>query len=552
MRLSLNQALILTVVATLLPISAFSVYQGFANRDYAEQLVKEQLVTNALATAADQRDPINTAQRMMAVLAQDRDVLAMSEKCGSVLKKSLDTQSPIVNFVREDADGNARCSVLPMARKFNFRAEPWWAPGVAARRFTVSTPVMGPVSQRNVLIGMHPIYDAEGRFQGAITAGIEVAKMEDALRRQHLSSSAVALIVDASGRPLIASNAATFPPFAVEKSFAAVNTLVGSDGRRWLYSSAPLFEKQMFVVYAEPQATLLSPITDNLRLTLVLAVLAILLTSLAVWAGVNRLVIRWLRETGNLARQFAQGGAAFDQKRFAAAPREIASLGNDLHGMATTIADRTHALATAAESNRLMAREVNHRVKNNLQMIISLLELQTAKVRDDPVKAVLQQTRMRMSALALIYRLHYDEATEESRAEQGLMDIDRLLSELCRQLRISVGFGKFVTLSYEGIRLQLMIDNAIPMALLVVEAVSNALRHGFVDRARGKVLVRLSRSGASMQLAVTDDGVGFDTTARREAIGIELMQAFATQLNGTVSIQSTIGSGSRVLLSFAE
>ncbi len=551
MRLSLNHALLLTVVTTLLPISAFSVYQGLANRDYAELLVHERLVTNALAAAADQSEAINGARRVLAALARENDVVAMTARCNATLTRALQSQTAVINLVREDVAGNVRCSGLPIDRPLNYLREPWWSPGIDARRFTVSTPVMGKISKRQILVAMHPLLDASGRSVGAITAAIDIAKLEAALRRRRLSSQAVAMITDAKGRPLAVSNAENFAPVDVERSFAKAQTLVAADGRRWIFSAAPIFERQMFVVYAEPRAVLLSPVIDNLRVTLVLAVLAILLTSIAVWLGVNRLVIRWLRDIGALATKFSRGEAGFDHARFATAPREIAALGTDLHGMAVTIAERTSSLAQAAESNRLMVREVNHRVKNNLQMVISLLELQTAKEPDAAAKLVLQQTRMRMSALALIYRLNYDDAADGDRAAQGALDIDKLLSELCRQLRMTIGFDRPIALNYHGVNTQLSIDMAIPIALFVVEAVSNALRHAFPAPAEGTIDVRLTGVAGAMELSVQDDGTGFNTDMTHATIGMDLMYAFAQQLDGKLTIDSRAGSGATALLRFA-
>ena len=235
--------------------------------------------------------------------------------------------------------------------------------------------------------------------------------------------------------------------------------------------------------------------------------------------------------------------------RFEGAPIEIEALGTDLSRMASAISQRNEALEAAATVTKTMAREVNHRVKNNLQMVISLLELQSTQITDVSARFTLEQTRMRIGALALIYRLHYDVG---ALAEQGVMDLRVLFGELFKQLHMTFGRPASVRIAWQSDVETLAVDQAIPLALFLVEAVSNALRHAFPGSRAGLIDIHLRRDGDQLDLVITDDGIGYDPDVVGKSMGMELMRAFATQLDGYAEFTSAPAEGTRTHMRFPE
>ena len=548
MRLTLNQSLVLAVIATLLPISALSISQGITSRRNAQQLVRERLVTSALATVATQRDPIALARQMLMLLADDPDVRGVTSRCAEVLAKRLKMKSAVINYARWDAAGAVLCSGMPTSRPISLANEQYWKSGMVERRFTVSQPGFGPIAQRPILVAMLPLFDNRGGFTGAVTSALELSAIERDLKARRLSANAVAMITDARGKPVISSSAAGFPSFDLASSLGTVATIRAADGRRWLYAAAPLFEKQLFVVYAEPEEGALGPIEAAFQSDIVLAISALLMTTLAVWLGMNFLAVRWLVQIERLTKQFTAGNFAAERPQFAKAPAEIAAIGNDLDQMAKAIVERNDRIADAAAVARSLALEVNHRVKNNLQTVISLLELQSAQVRDDAAQQVLQQTRLRINALALVYRLHYDQGEQ---ADRGIMDGGRLIAGLCNQLRLSLGQSRLVQLDFDGPEAWLTVDQAVPMALFVAEAVGNAYRHAFPGGRSGAVMIRLSKADETIEVAISDNGIGYEViSAGTTTMGFDLMQAFTAQLSGRLTKTEPEDGGVVITLSF--
>jgi two-component sensor histidine kinase len=215
--------------------------------------------------------------------------------------------------------------------------------------------------------------------------------------------------------------------------------------------------------------------------------------------------------------------------------------------MADVIHCRNTDLTQALEAKTLLTREVHHRVKNNLQIINSLLTLQSGRVREDAAKEVLAQTRARIGALALIHRLLYE---QDNGDECGDVPIDNLMAELCAQLRGASRSMTQAQLTCHAGNFPVPIEYAVPLTLFVVEAVTNAFRHAFPKGMGGTVNLRFDLDGDSGILSISDNGQGYVVTDEAAQIGTELMHGFATQVDGALSISSSERNGTQVRLKF--
>ena len=547
LKLTLNQRLLLVVLAALLPIAIFSVYQAVANREYSQQLIADRLAVNALAAASTQRAPINAARLTLATLIQNPDVYEGSPRCAEIFRESLRAQNALVNIIWSDPAGVPVCSVLPIPPNTSFADTEWWKRSVSSRQFVLSAPFVSTVSKRRVIVAAQPLFSSSGTLLGSLSAEISLAWIEQELRSEGRSPDTLVGIADAKGNMLMSAGPRRVQKIDIAKSFGTAATVESYDGEEWLYSSAPLYENQLHVVYAERANPLIVPMRDQLRAGVAWPIIALLLTLLSVWVGLNKLVVRWLGEIGTIAKQFAGGDYSERRARFSRAPPEIAEVGADLHSMAQAITQRSDALDASVKATRSMAREVNHRVKNNLQMIISLLALQSARVETDEARLVLEQARGRMAALALVHRLLYEKGDD---ADQGDVDMDRLLTELCQQLRNSVGVRNNVELHCHANLGNRPVDEAIPVALLVVEAVTNVYRHAFPAGQQGSVSVSVSKNEDVITLQISDHGVGYDSASTETSMGTDLIRGFVEQLNGKLVTDTAVDQGVAIKLTY--
>ncbi len=544
-RLTLNATLLLAVGAALLPFALLSIYQSLTVRETLHRMIGDRLVASASMTALEQRDPIMMARRILETIARDDRVRNMTPQCSAILKDRVEGRMPIVNFVRWDAGGALRCSAIAPTMG-GVRAEaPWWNAAERSRHFVVSAPLYGRVVPRRILVAVQPVLGASGAWQGALTAAIDLSWIERSLVERRLSPRALVGIADASGNILTSSGPSALSAVNLRTSDRRAAVAKGRDGATWIYASAPLYDGQLFVFYAEPQSMAFSFSREQFRYSLLLPLIAMLLTCFALWLSIDRFVIRWLRRAGRRVRHLAEGDYREEPDDFRTAPVELQRLGQDLDDMARSVSGRDHALRSALAAKDAMAREVNHRVKNNLQMITSLVSLQASRLSDPEARRLMTQTRLRVGALALVQRLVY----ELDESERGAVDTARLFTELCTQIHSNYQSTQISTHCHSSLGV-ISGDQAVSAALIVVEAVTNAYRHGFPRDRTGRIDVTLVREGQDGLLSVSDDGIGAVGGEGAAGIGLDLMQALTAQLEGQLSVSETTGGGRTVSVRF--
>jgi two-component sensor histidine kinase len=220
--------------------------------------------------------------------------------------------------------------------------------------------------------------------------------------------------------------------------------------------------------------------------------------------------------------------------------------------VAHELAERRRAEERILESlheKEVMLKEIHHRVKNNLQVIYSLLSLQAQYAKDPPTLEILRDSQNRIRSMALIHEKLYQSA--------NLADIDfgeylgTLSAHLCHSYETS---NRSVKLVLETSPIRLPIDTALPCALIAGELISNALKHAFVGRREGVLRVGVGGQADGMvALEVADDGVGLpkivpDETRGPVTLGMQLVTGLVRQLDG--SLQIINGLGTRFVVSF--
>jgi two-component sensor histidine kinase len=544
-QLTLRSGLLLVVAASMLPISVITVIEAFNVLNYNRTLIGNRLATSALATAGRVADPLIIAERSQLALSRIDAVRSMGPACNDVLIEGLADSPVLVNFLRLDATGRVRCSALHLDARLSFANSAWWQRGIKSQNFTLSPPLISPVSKRRVLFGMRPLTKPDGTFDGALIVAVSADWLEQTLATEKLSQHATVAVVGPNGRELLIDHTSLLPQFDMSLATGQALEAKSKDGKTWLYAVAPLYKQELFIVYAEPRNALMAIVVQQMRVSLILPLIALILTSLAIWIGTNRLVIRWLDRLSALAAQFAKGEYRNDPGTFDKAPYEIAHLSTELHNMGRAIESRDHELHAALDAKTALTSEVHHRVKNNLQIVSSLLSLQASRITDPAAREALAQTRARIGALAQIHRLLYEESHDSD-----VVDLSRLLNDLCTQLRSLHRHQSGISLQCIAQKHVLLASLAVPLSLFAVEAITNGFRHAFPTGRSGAIMVRSGVSEDRGYLIISDDGVGFDTEGVSQSMGHQLMSAFAEQLDGSFSTAQGETGGSVINLTY--
>lgn len=202
--------------------------------------------------------------------------------------------------------------------------------------------------------------------------------------------------------------------------------------------------------------------------------------------------------------------------------------------------EQEEALRAAIEDKNTLLKELYHRVKNNLQLIISLFNLQVRSLPEGQERQALVDAAARVRAMALVHERLYQSGTLSS------IRLDGYVRELCEQVARAVSAQqRGVDVDVDVARLEVGLDVAVPLGLLLNELVTNSLKHGFPSGRRGRVRVRIEALGADRaRLTVSDDGVGLppemDRTSR-QTLGLKLVSALSDQLRARFTLHNSDG-----------
>ena len=206
-----------------------------------------------------------------------------------------------------------------------------------------------------------------------------------------------------------------------------------------------------------------------------------------------------------------------------------------------SVESKAEELANALSEKDVLFQEVHHRVKNNLQVISSLLTMQSLHVGDDTARATLKDALDRIQSMGLVHQTLYERNLASN------VDLGVYFGRLAEALVGSYGQGQgsvSVQVEVEG---SLDLDRAVPLGMLANEALSNALKHAFPDGRSGSVSISLTRDDSLWHFTIRDDGVGMPSKPSK-GIGLSLIKALTRQLNGRSAV--TRDGGTVVIVTF--
>ncbi|MDR3666109.1 MAG: histidine kinase dimerization/phosphoacceptor domain -containing protein [Ignavibacteriaceae bacterium] len=227
--------------------------------------------------------------------------------------------------------------------------------------------------------------------------------------------------------------------------------------------------------------------------------------------------------------------------------KTVYDLSSETNLIQNTIIDVTdkknneHELERALKEKVVLLQEIHHRVKNNLQIINSLLSLQSFYVHDEHLNEIINTSKNRIKTMALIHENLYK--------ENNLSDInfDVYLNKLIKNIFESYNTnGQKISLRNEIEEMDLNADSAIHVGLIVNELVTNSLKYAFKGKDKGEIFISFSKCGENRHsLIVSDNGIGlpagFDIT-QDKTLGFLLVHSFVDQINGTMTLDQNKGT----------
>ncbi len=223
------------------------------------------------------------------------------------------------------------------------------------------------------------------------------------------------------------------------------------------------------------------------------------------------------------------------------AARRVAILFDDI----TVRKQSEDALHRSLAEREALLKELHHRVKNNLQVITSLLEMQTRQIVDRPALSALFEARNRITAIAAIHELLYQSGSLSE------VDLAFYARRLVQRVVSLYDEGSRITASVEGDGITIDLARAVPLGLLLNELVANACKHAFPLNTQGSLAVTLTKEDGKVQLRVSDNGVGLPPGLHERppsTLGLQLVKMLAKQLGATVAFATSAGTSVEILV----
>ena len=202
-------------------------------------------------------------------------------------------------------------------------------------------------------------------------------------------------------------------------------------------------------------------------------------------------------------------------------------------------------IMAALKEKEILLKEIHHRVKNNLQVVASMLHLQAGYIKDREARTLFEESQKRVESMAILHEKLY-KAEDLARIDFREYVVD--LSGNLMALNADKPGQIEMKLDIEGVILD--VNNSIPCGLIINELVSNALAHAFPDGRKGEINISMNSSNDTrIRLSVTDNGTGFpeELDFRNTAsLGMQLVNSLVSQLEGTIELDRSEGTAFRI------
>ncbi|MEJ0022602.1 MAG: histidine kinase dimerization/phosphoacceptor domain -containing protein [Alphaproteobacteria bacterium] len=503
---------------------ALQAAHSYNSASKADQVVRSD---DALRASVRFDATLRAARDRVAAFAVSDVIAKGGPECSKTLRSVVQTQTLYTFIGRTDAEGHIVCSSNERLPGGTLAYREWFD-AIRAGATELSAATTSPRGLPNIVVA-HSL-KRNGVFDGAAMVTIPRAWFARALAEDMGESPGAIAIFDRKGALVAAAARGVAVKDAVasaKTALAAQNSTSSANGltARVVTTQAPDYA---FVSVA-PQGRQVE-ITLRAALIVLSPVLVSALSIVAIWLVLDRWLLRWFFRLRDAAEDFARGRYA--PPPMDGAPAEIASLADAFETAVAQSRMRETDLESALKSNMALTRELHHRVKNNLQVLSSLISRQQRRTEEPVVRNALGEARARMAPVALAYR--FISPPEDLVA----IDMEAYLRELTRQLHVSLnGDARGVTLTVASDSAPMAVDDATNLGLIVAEAFVSGYGHA----------AGMSGATASLSSVRNEDGSHTVTVGVRSAadqsdsqrLDRELVQELARQLHAEAKFEQS-------------
>lgn len=520
----------------ILPIGLISLGQNLHLLREAQRGAEIALLGRTASAAAGERALLLSALGSADALGPAvLDSMDRSTDCADLMRNFIERSATYVFAGFVPMDGQSTCN---SGRPADMTTSPAYQSFVAQPGTLVTSLSRGVVSGRSVVLVMQPLYRDRD-----LLGYISVSLSHELLRSTHSLDFGTegARIVTFNHRGEILTSDSTdeavpgdilpaeTPLLSLPSRSDTTFRAQSGSGEERVFTVVPVVPGLVYALGSWSPKIAGVGLFQLSRFWAVLFPVALWLVSLAVayWA-VFRLVLRHITVLRGQMRRFAIGNRDEPPPVLTDAPTEILDVSQTFHNMARILIRDEEAMEDAVTEKTVLLKEVHHRVKNNLQLIASIINMQSRVIDDPDAKRVLRSVQDRVASLATIYRNLYQAEHLDA------VEADRLIGDIINQMaNASVGPGANLRIETTLEPITLLPDQAVPLSLLATEAFTNALK--YAGSAAGDsapwVSVSLTSPGSGVGVLEVVNSIGQGAQDREgTGLGSQLIEAFAMQL----------------------
>lgn len=556
---SVGFRLAMVLAVSLLPLGLLALWQNAVLTDEANARSEAALLGQTLVAAETEMLLIRDMQVLSLALAKSiLPYLNNDKECTLTMMRAAETDARYSFVAFTPVSGISTCN--SEGRVVDFSATETFQKHVTERKPQISVNPRSVVSRESVLAAVHPVFDAQGRFLGLTSVSVPHTRirMTDPGARplpDAPGSQLELFTMDSNGAVLTYSGKLEDADALVPAGLAAritqnsgpnVLTARTPDDRTRTYAVVPLIKSELYLV-SSWQDDVLAGLSGISQTGFVVPFLMLVVSIFGAMAAGHLYVSRYVRSLSAEMQRFAAGSRRLQADRNAGAPAEIRALTVAFDDMTARLMQDEAELENTIHQRDVLLREVHHRVKNNLQLIASMMNLQIRHAASNEAKLMLRELQDRVMSLASIHRELY--------VTSGAADVraDELLTDICNRIvNLGTGIGRRIRTRFDFEDVHLSPDQAVPLSLIVTEALTNAVKYaGSPPGQPVDIAVTLHREGGNSvvaeianSLSPSRDPAEPDTVVNGQAsprktesggLGLRLIQAFTHQIGGTLT-----------------
>ncbi|MFZ1991870.1 MAG: histidine kinase dimerization/phosphoacceptor domain -containing protein [Alphaproteobacteria bacterium] len=552
---SLRARVLIILLAALLPVVLLNLFTTYSRFIEAKHRARSDLQDLSEIITDEIDHYLSNAFALLTILSKQPEVLSRTPSCGRFLAATLKGFYGYSNLFVIDRAGHVACSAVASTREVSFAGQSWWKRLNARGGPVVGEPGIEPITgEQAVIIALPLTADVSGQ-RAAIALALKDTTLQYLRRLARVPPATLLFVLNDTGNLLLGpSDKASLAQLPANPNFLGKASKLGEvfDGKAksggdLVYAVVPMLEDKVFGLIAQGAMTLDGPRLWALTEQVLLPILLTAGVLVIVWFGTDRILLRWIRHLTAVAIAYRRGHMSVRARNLQDAPTELQQLGETLGDMAGAIETRENRLKDTIAQCELLIREVHHRVKNNLQVIASLLSLQARNEEAPDARRALRTIQLRIEAIALVHRNIY------LADEVEYVNLQDLVPNVAHQVEQFYHDAGRIELAIEAEPIWLTVDRAIPLSQFIVEALANSYSHAFPHGRGGHISITLHcNSSGEACLLVADNGVGLPspgTETHSGRLGHALMQSLARQLGGTAEFKSA--DGMQAVLRFA-